>query len=97
LFGVELGTYELYLPDERALAAIGAPVHLLVSAEGRPVFAEVARRFGQRLGADVAVAPGGHDARHEYPDELAAAMRPFLRAVSRGYVRRERPAARCGR
>jgi pimeloyl-ACP methyl ester carboxylesterase len=82
LFGVELGTYELYLPDEQALAAIVAPVRLLVSEEGLPVHAEVARRFGERLGVDVAITPGGHDPYHEYPDELAAAVRPFMRAVS---------------
>jgi pimeloyl-ACP methyl ester carboxylesterase len=82
LFEVELGTYELYLPDDQALAAIVAPVRLLVGEEALPVFAEVARRFGARLRVDVATTPGGHDAYHEYPDELAAAMRPFLRAVS---------------
>jgi pimeloyl-ACP methyl ester carboxylesterase len=84
LFGVELGTYELYLPADQTLAAIAAPVHLLVSEDGLPDFAEVARRFGKRLGVDVATTPGKHDAYHEYPDELAAAMRPFLRAVSAG-------------
>jgi pimeloyl-ACP methyl ester carboxylesterase len=84
LFGVELGTYELYLPDEQTLAAIAAPVRLLVSEDGLPVFAEIARRFGKRLGVDVAGTPGGHDAYHEYPDELAAAVRPFLRAISGG-------------
>ena len=35
LFEVELGTYELYLPDEETLASLSAPVRLLVSA-GRP-------------------------------------------------------------
>ena len=39
LFGVELGTYELYLPDDEALATIAAPVRLLVSEDGLPVFA----------------------------------------------------------
>ena len=82
LFEVELGTYELYLPDDHALAAIVAPVRLLVGEEARPVFAEVAHLFGARLRVDVATTPGGHDAYHEHPDELAAAMRPFLRAVS---------------
>ncbi len=82
LFGVELGTYELYLPDDETLAAIAAPVRLLVGEDGPPVFAEIAGRFGKRLGVDVAAAPGGHDGYHEYPGELAEAMRPFLRTVS---------------
>ena len=36
LFGVELGTYELYMPDEETLAAIPAPVSLLISEDGFP-------------------------------------------------------------
>jgi hypothetical protein len=31
---------------------------------------------------DVTTTPGSHDAYTEYPDEFAAAMRPFLRKVS---------------
>jgi pimeloyl-ACP methyl ester carboxylesterase len=50
LFGVELGTYERYLPDDQALAALQAPVRLLVSADGLSMFAEIAGRLGERLG-----------------------------------------------
>ncbi|HEY5986252.1 MAG TPA: alpha/beta hydrolase [Streptosporangiaceae bacterium] len=82
LFGVELGTYELYLPDDEALAAIAVPVRLLVSEDGLPVFAEIAGRFGQRLGVDVATTPGTHATYHEHPYELAEIVRPFLRQVS---------------
>src|SRR5215204_5746389 len=82
LFEVELGTYELYLPDDETVAAVAAPVTLLVSEDGLPVFAEIARRFATRLDVDIAVTPGRHDAYHEYPDELAAAVRPFLRKAS---------------
>jgi len=59
-----------------------APVSLLVSEDGHPVFPEIARRFANRLGVDVAATPGGHDAYHQYPEELAAAVRPFLRKAS---------------
>ena len=41
-----------------------------------------AGRFGRHLGVEVATTPGGHDAYHQYPEELAAALRPFLREVS---------------
>jgi pimeloyl-ACP methyl ester carboxylesterase len=85
LFGVELGTYELYMPDEHTLTSLAAPVHLLVSEESEdrlPFLAEIAGRLSQRLGVEVATTPGGHDAYHEYPEELAAALRPFLREVS---------------
>jgi pimeloyl-ACP methyl ester carboxylesterase len=64
------------------LAAIPVPVRLLVSEHGLPVFAEIARRLGKRLGVDVATTPGSHAAYHEHPYELAEAVRPFLREVS---------------
>ena len=82
LIGVELGTYELYLPDDETLATIAASMRLLVSEDSLSVLAEVAGRFGERLGVDVTTTPGRHDAYTEYPDEFAAAMRPFLRKVS---------------
>jgi hypothetical protein len=52
LFEVELGTYELYLPDEQTLASIASPVRLVVSEDGLPFFVEIADRLGQRLGVD---------------------------------------------
>ena len=82
LFGVEHGTYELYMPDDQTLTSLAAPVRLLVSEDSLPFLAEIAGRFGQRLGVQVATTPGGHDAYHEYPAELAAAVRPFLGEVS---------------
>jgi pimeloyl-ACP methyl ester carboxylesterase len=82
LFGVELGTYELYLPGDEALAAIAVPVLLLVSEDSLPFFAEITARFGQRLGVDVTTAPGTHATYHEHPRELADIVRPFLREVS---------------
>jgi pimeloyl-ACP methyl ester carboxylesterase len=47
-----------------------------------PRLTEIAGRLGERLGVDVATAPGGHDAYHEHPDEFAEALRRFLRKVS---------------
>jgi pimeloyl-ACP methyl ester carboxylesterase len=57
-------------------------VLLLVSEDSLPFFAEIAARFGQRLGVDVATAPGTHATYHEHPRELADIVRPFLRQVS---------------
>jgi pimeloyl-ACP methyl ester carboxylesterase len=82
LFGVELGTYELYMPDDQTLNSLAAPVRLLVSQDSLPFTAEIAGRLGQRLGVEVATTPGGHAVYHEYPEELAAAVQPFLREVS---------------
>jgi pimeloyl-ACP methyl ester carboxylesterase len=84
LFGIELGTYEPYLPDDDTLASIAAPVHLLVSEDSLPVFAEIAGRLGQRLGVDVATTPGTHATYDEHPHELAETVRPFLRDLSAG-------------
>jgi pimeloyl-ACP methyl ester carboxylesterase len=82
LFGVEMGTYELYMPDDQTLTSLAAPVRLLVSEDSFPFLAQIAGRLGRRLGVQVATTPGGHDVYHEYPEELAAAIRPFLRQVS---------------
>ena len=81
LFEVELGSYELYLPDEETLAALSAPLYLIVE-RGRPTGSpEITRRLGQRLGVDVATTPGRHAAYHEHPRELADLLRPVLRRV----------------
>jgi pimeloyl-ACP methyl ester carboxylesterase len=82
LFAVELGTYELYMPDDQTLASLAAPVRLLVSEDGLPFFAEIAGRMGKRLGVEVATTPGRHDAYNAYPEQFAAAIRPFLREVT---------------
>jgi pimeloyl-ACP methyl ester carboxylesterase len=59
------------------------PVRLLVSEDSLPFFAEIAARFGSRLGVDVATTPGTHAPYHDHPYELAEIVRPFLREVSR--------------
>ncbi len=79
---VELGTYELYLPDEDTLAALSPSVRLLVSEDGPPVFAEIARRMSERLRVDVATTPGRHAVYHDFPYELAETVRPFIQEVS---------------
>jgi pimeloyl-ACP methyl ester carboxylesterase len=79
---VELGTYELYWPGDEALAALSAPVRLLVSEDSLSVLAEVASRLGERLGVDVTTTPGTHATYHEHTQELAEIIRPFLREVS---------------
>jgi pimeloyl-ACP methyl ester carboxylesterase len=82
LFRVELGTYEMYLPDNETLAGMAARVRLLVSEDSLPVFAEIADRLGKRLGVVVATTPGTHAAYHDHPHELAEAVRPSLRELS---------------
>ena len=77
LFGIELRTYERYLPDDETLAAVAPRVRLLVSA-----YAEAARRLGQRLARDVEIAPGTHAAYHDHPIEFAQAVRRLVRELT---------------
>lgn len=85
-FGVELGSYEGYLPDDETLAAIAAPVMVLVSQHSLPVYAQAAGRLAERLGVDVTRTPGTHTSYNDRPHELAQILRPFLRRVSGGTV-----------
>jgi pimeloyl-ACP methyl ester carboxylesterase len=82
LIDVELGRYELYLPDEETLAALTTPVSLLLSEHGLPSSPEITDRLGRLLGVDVATTPGTHAAYHDHPYELAEAVRLFLRKVN---------------
>ena len=84
LFEIELGSYELYLPNDQALAAITAPMRLLVGDGTLPFFTEIADRFGKRQMIEIATTPGGHDAYNEHPGEYADAVRPFMRHVFSG-------------
>jgi pimeloyl-ACP methyl ester carboxylesterase len=81
LFGIELGTYERYLPDDETLTALAPRVRLLVSADGLPPYTEAARRLGQRLGTDVETTPGTHTAYHDHPIEFAQAIRRLQRQL----------------
>jgi pimeloyl-ACP methyl ester carboxylesterase len=82
LFGIELGTYERYLPDDQMLAAVAARVRLLVSADGLAPYAEAARRLGQRLGTDIETTPGTHAAYHDHPIEFAQTIRRLTRELT---------------
>jgi pimeloyl-ACP methyl ester carboxylesterase len=85
-FGVELGSYEGFLPDDETLAAIAVPVMVLVSEQTHAVYGQAARRLAHRLGAEVTHTPGTHMAYHDHPHELAETIRPFLRQLSRTAV-----------
>ncbi len=81
-FEVELGCYEGFLPDDETLAAIAAPVLVLVSEQSLPVYAQAAGRLAERLGIAATWTPGTHTAYYDHPHELAQTIRPFLRQVS---------------
>jgi pimeloyl-ACP methyl ester carboxylesterase len=78
-FGVEIGRFDAWLPDDEALAAIAAPVQVLVSEHSHPFFAQAGDRLAARLGIKTMRVPGTHFPYRDHPKELAQAMRPFLR------------------
>ncbi|WP_175408061.1 alpha/beta fold hydrolase [Streptomyces sp. TRM64462] len=78
LFGVEMGTFESYHPDDATLAGITAPVRVLVSQESPDVFNEAAASLAARLGAEVVRTPGSHTPQWDHPEELVGIIRPFL-------------------
>jgi pimeloyl-ACP methyl ester carboxylesterase len=82
LFGMEMGTFEPYRPDDATLAAITVPVQVLVSEESAPFFGEAAGWLAARCGVKVARTPGTHGPQFDHPQELVRTIRPFLRELS---------------
>jgi pimeloyl-ACP methyl ester carboxylesterase len=82
-------TLERYLPDDATLAAIAAPVQVLLSQESPPFIAEVAKWLALRLGVEVASAPGTHTPYQDHPRELAETIRSFLARVGEAPPARE--------
>jgi pimeloyl-ACP methyl ester carboxylesterase len=81
LFGIEMGKFEPYRPDDATLAAIPVPVQVLVSEESPPFFTEVATWLARRLGVELARTPGTHTPQFDNPEELVRTIRPFLREL----------------
>ena len=81
-FEIELGSYEGFLPHDETLAAIAAPVMVLVSEQSHAVYAQAAGRLAERLGVEVTRTPGPHSSFDDHPHQLARTIRPFLRQVS---------------
>lgn len=82
-FGLEMGAFEPYQPDEAALTAVEVPVRVMVGTESAPFFAETARWLAKRLGVESETLPGGHTPYFDRPQEMAETLRPLLRELSR--------------
>ncbi|WP_328868774.1 alpha/beta hydrolase [Streptomyces sp. NBC_00287] len=82
LFGVEMGTFESYRPDDATLADITAPAQVLVGQESPDYFHEAAAWLAARLGVEVVQTPGAHTPQWDHPEELVRTIRPLLRASS---------------
>jgi pimeloyl-ACP methyl ester carboxylesterase len=81
---VERGAFAPYLPDEPTLAGIAIPIQLLIADQSRPEFAQAAGRLAPLLGIETTSTSGTHFGFLDHPVELAATVRPFLRAISGG-------------
>ena len=81
LFGLELGRFLTYTPDEAALARVGVPVRVLVGEDTTPLFREATSWLASRLRTRVAVMAGAHAPYFDRPDTMARALRPLLREV----------------
>ena len=77
-FENEIGIFDAYLPDDKALAAIAAPVKVLVSDESEAYFDQAAGRLAERLGVGVDSTPGTHFPYLDHPEQLAGTVKAFL-------------------
>jgi pimeloyl-ACP methyl ester carboxylesterase len=78
---VELGNFEDYLPGDAEFGQITAPVQLIVSEDGRPNQHQAVARLAERFGVPVHRVPGTHVSYWDHPEEMTAAIRPFLRRL----------------
>ncbi len=69
-FGNEIGRFDNLLPDHEELAEIATPVHVLVSEDSLPEFAQAAGRIAARLHVDITRVLGTHFAYLDHPAQL---------------------------
>jgi pimeloyl-ACP methyl ester carboxylesterase len=82
-FSVELEAFVSYVPDARALAGVKIPVLVAAGIENRGVYYHEASGWvAKQLGTKLREIPGGHTPYLDRPEEMAQAIRPFLRRVS---------------
>lgn len=83
-FFIELAAFSSYVPDARALAEVKVPVQVVAGTDSRGVYYyEAAEWVAKRLGTKLREIPGAHTPYFDRPKEMAEAIRPFLREVSR--------------
>jgi pimeloyl-ACP methyl ester carboxylesterase len=79
VFGMEFPQMLLaYAPSEADLAALKVPVRVMRADQSIPLNAAAAELMASKTGSELHVAPGGHLAYIERPEEFAAALRPIL-------------------
>jgi len=78
-FSKEIGAFDVYLPDDQALADIAAPVHLLAGEDSHPEFGQAAARLAARHDIEVTSVPGAHFGYVDHPQEMAKTVSALLR------------------
>jgi pimeloyl-ACP methyl ester carboxylesterase len=82
-FFVEIEGFVSYVPDDRVLAGVKVPVLTAAGTGSRDVYYyEATEWVAKQLRTELQEIPGGHTPYFDRPDDLATAIRPFLRAVS---------------
>ena len=56
---------------------------LMAGTESRPYFGEASRWLASRLNVELETLPGGHSPYIDRPEDMAQALRPLLRQLSR--------------
>ncbi len=82
-FAYERGRFDADVPADDVLAAIAVPVEVMAGDSTRPFFVQASQRLAEKLGVEVTRVAGAHCPYLDHAPELAEAMRPFLREVSR--------------
>jgi pimeloyl-ACP methyl ester carboxylesterase len=77
----EMPVFPAYEPDEATLAAVEVPVRVMVGPDS--AFGEPAGWLAGQLGVELESLPGGHTPYFDRPQELAEALRPMLRELSK--------------
>jgi pimeloyl-ACP methyl ester carboxylesterase len=81
-FGLEVGTFESWRPDEQRLRALSIPVRLLVGGESPPFFGEASSWIAERVGSDIVRTPGGHVAMIDKSRDFEEVVRLLIRSMT---------------
>lgn len=77
----EMPVFPAYGPDEAALAAVEVSVRVMVGPDS--AIGEPAGWLAGQLGVELESLPGGHTPYFDRPQEMAEALRPMLREMSK--------------
>src|SRR5918995_1586539 len=77
----EMPVFPAYAPDEATLAAVEVPVRVMVGPDS--AIGEPAGWLAGKLGVELERLPGGHPPYFDRPQEMAEALRPMLRELSK--------------